>query len=143
MITQTVDFQRSAEQHRTAVLQGVDAELDSIKRTYDGMDDLLTQVATQLSSDLPEWASQYIENCIFFPQLGFLTVVPLDPETGKGKYEGEGIDDDNWTKMFISNDMDMAYYKNRRMKEMDGYFGDMYGMICGESLGHIKTDLQY
>lgn len=140
MITQTVDFQRSAEQHRTAVLQGVDAELDSIKRTYDGMDDFLTQVATQLSSDLPEWASQYVENCIFFPQLGFLTVVPLDPETGKGKYEGEGIDDDIWTKMFVSNDM--GYYKNRRMKEMDGYFGDMYGMICGESPRLIKTELQ-
>ena len=130
MITQTVDFQRSAEQHRTAVLQGVDAELDGIKRTYDGMDSMLTQVATELSSDLPEWASQYVENCIFFPQLGFLTVVPLDLEAGKGKYEGEGTDGDVWMKMFVSNDM--GYYKNRRMKEMDVYFGDMYGIICGE-----------
>jgi DNA mismatch repair protein MSH5 len=131
MISDTVDFERSVEQHRTAVLQGVDPELDGIKRTYDGLDNLLTQVATQLSHDLPEWASQYVENCIFFPQLGFLTVVPLDPETGKGKYEGEGIEDDVWEKMFVSNDM--GYYKNRRMKEMDDCFGDMYGMICGES----------
>lgn len=94
MIDQTIDFQRSAEQHRTAVLQGVDPELDNMKRTYDGMDTLLTQVATTLSNDVPEWAAKYIENCIFFPQLGFLTVVPLDPETGKGKYEGEGIEND-------------------------------------------------
>jgi len=130
IIHQTVDFPRSAEQHRTAVLQGVDAELDNIKRTYDGMDNLLTHVATQLSSDLPEWAAQYVENCIFFPQLGFLTVVPLDPETGKGRYEGEGVEDDIWEKMFVSNDM--GYFKNRRMKEMDNYFGDMYGMICGK-----------
>jgi DNA mismatch repair protein MSH5 len=140
MITETVDFQRSAEQHRTAVLQGVDAELDGMKRTYDGMDSMLTQVATQLSSDLPEWASQYVENCIFFPQLGFLTVVPLDPETGKGKYEGEGTDDDAWMKMFVSNDM--GYYKNRRMKEMDEYFGDMYGMICGKILLNITIEIQ-
>lgn len=131
MITETVDFPQSAEQHRTAVLPGVDAELDTIKRTYDGMDSLLTQVATQLSSDLPEWASQYIENCIFFPQLGFLTVVTLDPQTGKGRYEGEGTEDDTWERMFTSNDM--GYYKNRRMKEMDNYFGDMYSMICGKS----------
>jgi DNA mismatch repair protein MSH5 len=130
MITQTVDFQRSAEQHRTAVLQGVDLELDTIKRTYDGMDSLLTDVATQLSNDLPEWASQYIESCIFFPQLGFLTVVPLDLETGRGRYEGEGLLDDVWERMFASNNM--GYYKNRRMKEMDDYFGDMYGMICGK-----------
>jgi DNA mismatch repair protein MSH5 len=131
MITDVVDFERSVEQHRTAVLQGVDAELDNMKRTYDGMGSLLTQVATQLSSDLPEWARQYVENCIFFPQLGFLTVVPLDPDTGKGKYEGEGIENDVWEKMFVSNDM--GYYKNQRMKEMDSYFGDIYGMICGRT----------
>jgi DNA mismatch repair protein MSH5 len=130
MVTQTVDFPRSAEQHRTAVLQSVDVELDTIKRTYDGMDSLLTDVATQMSNDLPEWASQYIESCIFFPQLGFLTVVPLDPQTGLGKYEGEGLENDIWERMFISNDM--GYYKNQRMKEMDDYFGDMYGMICGK-----------
>ena len=130
MITQTVDFQTSAEQHRTAVLHGVDMELDRIKRSYDGMDSLLTDVATKLSDDVPEWASQYVENCIFFPQLGFLTVVPLDLETGRGRYEGEGLDNDVWERMFVSNKM--SYYKNRRMKEMDDYFGDMYGMICGK-----------
>ncbi|KAG0649696.1 hypothetical protein D0Z07_3763 [Hyphodiscus hymeniophilus] len=131
-IETTVDFQRSAEQHRTTVLQGVDPKLDSLKRTYDGMDSMLTEVATSLSKELPEWAQQYVENCIFFPQLGFLTVVPLDPVTGKGKYEGEGIDDDLWTRNFVSNDM--GYYKNKRMKEMDSYFGDMYGMICDREI---------
>ncbi|PBP18638.1 mismatch repair protein 5 [Diplocarpon rosae] len=132
MVTEVVDFEMSTEQHRTVVRQGFDADLDSIKRNYDGMDTLLTRVATQLSNDIPEWASQYVSNCIFFPQLGFLTVVPLDPETGKGKYEGEGIENDLWEKMFISNDM--GYYKNRRMKEMDDYFGDMYGMICDKEI---------
>lgn len=125
-----MDFQRSAEQHRTAaVLQGVDAELDGFKQIYDGLDSLLTQTARELTNELPEWAAQYVENCIFFPQLGFLTVVPLDPNTGKGMYEGEGTDDNVWDNMFTSNDM--GYYKNRRMKELDEYFGDLYGMICG------------
>lgn len=129
-MTETIDFVGSAERHRTAVLTGVDARLDEIKRTYDGMDSLLTDVATDLSNAVPEWAAQYVENCIFFPQLGFLTVVSLDPETGKGKYEGEGLENDIWEKQFVSNDM--SYYKNARMKEMDVYFGDMYGMICGK-----------
>lgn len=130
-IEQTVDFVRSAEQHRTAVLQGVDAELDGFKSTYDGMESLLTQVAERLLSSLPEWACQYVQNCIFYPQLGFLTVVFLNPETGKGLYEGEGVEHDVWDKMFSSNDM--GYYKNRLMREMDEHFGDLYGMICGKS----------
>ncbi|EPQ65858.1 Bgt-5388 [Blumeria graminis f. sp. tritici] len=129
MINNTVDFQTSDDVHRTAVLQGVDTELDELKRTYDSMDSLLTQVANQISADVPEWAAQYIENCIFFPQLGFLVVVALDPGTGLGKYEGEGLDDDSWEKKFVSENM--GYYKNRRMEQMDEYFGDMYGIICG------------
>lgn len=131
MITEVVDFERSAEQHRTAVLQGIDAELDGLKQTYDGMDSLLTRAAYHLTNDVPEWAAQYVENCIFFPQLGFLAVVPLDPETGKGKYEGEGMGNDVWDMMF--NSKDMGYYKNARMKELDAHFGDLYGMICGKS----------
>lgn len=129
IITGVVDFERSAEQHRTVVLQGVDVELDNMKHTYDGLDSMLSEVARKVSQDLPEWAAQYVENCIFFPQLGFLTVVPLDPTTGTGRYEGEGIDDDIWEKRFVSNDM--GYYKNKRMREMDEYFGDLYGMISG------------
>lgn len=96
------------------------------------MEDLLTKVAARMTADLPEWARQYIENCIFFPQLGFLTVVPLDAETGKSLYEGEGAENDVWERMFCSEDM--AYYKNTRMKEMDELFGDLYGMICGMSI---------
>ena len=130
LVTETVDFLLSAETHRTAVLPGIDNELDNMKRTYNGLDSLLTRVATQLQSELPEWASQYIENCIFYPQIGFLTVVTLNIETGEGKYEGEGLENDKWEKMFTSNDM--GYYKNNRMKELDGYFGDIYGIICGE-----------
>jgi len=117
-------------------MQGVDTELDNMKRTYDGLGDLLSEIATQLSNELPEWARKYIENCIFFPQLGFLTVVPLDPETGKGKYEGEGTDEDIWEKRFCTSAM--GYYKNRRMRETDEYFGDMYGMICGKHSHHPR-----
>lgn len=117
-------------QHRTIVLQGVDPNLDNLKRTYDGLEDFLSEVAAKLVSGLPEWAAQYVQNCIFFPQLGFLTVVVLDPETGKGRYEGEGLDEDAWDRMFSTEDM--GYYKNRQMKEIDNHFGDMYGMICGK-----------
>ncbi|KAH7403355.1 muts domain V-domain-containing protein [Cadophora sp. MPI-SDFR-AT-0126] len=132
MIEEVVDFQQSVEQHRTVVKQGVDSVLDSMKRTYDGLDSMLTQVAIEVSHAVPEWAAQYVSNCIFFPQLGFLTVVPLEPESGKGKYEGEGVEDDVWERMFTSNDM--GYYKNRRMKELDDFFGDIFGLICDKEI---------
>lgn len=129
MISNTIDFERSVEQHRTTVLQGVDANLDMMRQRYDGTESMLTRIATEITNELPEWACQYIENCIFFPQLGFLTVVPIDPITGKGKYEGEGIGNDIWEKMFVSNNM--GYYKNNRMRDMDLQLGDMWGLICG------------
>lgn len=129
MISDTIDFEQSAEQHRTTVLQGVDANLDLMRQRYDGTESMLTRVADEMTNELPEWARRYIHNCIFFPQLGFLTVVPIDPQTGKGHYEGEGVDNDIWEKMFVSNDM--GYYKNKRMREMDAQLGDVWGEICG------------
>jgi DNA mismatch repair protein MSH5 len=127
LITQTVDFAESEIHHRTIVLQGVDAELDRIRHSYDGLDGLLTNIVNQLVQELPEWAGEYVKNCIFFPQLGFLTVVTLDPATGKGQYEG--TDDDVWDRMFVTENM--GYYKNKRMKEIDLHLGDVYGQVCG------------
>lgn len=127
-----MDFKTSDEQRRTAVLQGVDEELDGFKRTYDGMDSLLNQAHNLLLGDLPEWALRYVTGCIFYPQLGFLTVVLIDQQTGTGRYEGEGTENDVWDKMFVTDDL--GYYKNRKMREMDRHFGDLYGLICGMSV---------
>ncbi|KAI0845599.1 muts domain V-domain-containing protein [Daldinia vernicosa] len=131
LISQTVDFDQSMERGKTAVRQGVDADLDELKRSYDGMEHFLTTVIAKLRSELPEWARKYIQNCIFFPQLGFLTVVSLNPETGKGNYNGEGVDD-VWERMFVAEGC--VYYKNRQMKEMDEHFGDAYCMIIDREI---------
>ncbi|KAM3071187.1 hypothetical protein ACMFMF_007662 [Clarireedia jacksonii] len=132
IITQTINFDGSPELRRITVMQGIDPELDGMKRTYDGMESLLTEVQRKMSQDLPEWARQYVENCIYFPQLGFLTVVQLDSETGMGKYEGEGIEGDEWLRMFVSEEK--GYYKNKMMRDMDVYIGDMYSMITDREI---------
>ncbi|KAF7860638.1 hypothetical protein EAF04_008157 [Stromatinia cepivora] len=132
IITETIDFERSAEQHRITVRQGVDPELDEMKRTYDGIESFLAEVQRKMTDDIPEWARQYVENCIYFPQLGFLTVVQLDPDTGEGKYKGEGTEEDEWAQTFVSDEK--VYYKNRRMREMDEYIGDMYSTIAGREI---------
>lgn len=130
LISHTIDFEQSGERGRTAVKQGIDVNLDEMKRRYDGMEDFLTDVNEKLRRDLPEWAQQYIQNCVFLPQLGFLTLVSRNPETGRGNYEGEGVDD-VWERMFATETS--VYCKNRRMKEMDEQFGDAYCTIIGKN----------
>ncbi|KAI1436577.1 putative MSH5 protein [Xylaria sp. CBS 124048] len=131
LITKTIDFEQSVDRGRTAVKQGVDPQLDERKRDYDGMEHFLASVISKLRSDVPEWARTYVQNCIFFPQLGFLTVVSINPMTGKGDYDGEGLDD-TWECMFIADGC--AHYKNRQMKEMDEEFGDSYCMIIDREI---------
>ncbi|KAI1180496.1 muts domain V-domain-containing protein [Nemania sp. FL0916] len=131
MITETIDFEQSVERGRTAVKQGIDADLDERKRSYDGMEHFLANVIAKLRNGIPEWARKYVQNCIFFPQLGFLTVVSIDPQTGKGQYNGEGLRD-TWECMFIADGN--AYYKNGQMKEMDEAFGDAYCMIIDREI---------
>lgn len=113
-------------------MQGVDPDLDELKRNYDGLEYFLNEVAAQLVMKVPEWARPYVQNCIFYPQIGFLTVVSLDPETGHGNYEGEGFENDTWERMFVTDGR--VYYKNRCMRELDTQHGDLYGMIVGTLL---------
>ncbi|KAI1744377.1 putative MSH5 protein [Xylaria scruposa] len=131
LITETIDFEQSEERGRTAVKQGIDDSLDERKRIYDGMEHLLANVNAKLRSDIPEWARKYVQACIFFPQLGFLTTVSVNPQTGKGEYDGEGLHD-TWDCMFVVDEH--AYYKNRQMKEMDEELGDPYCMIIDREI---------
>ncbi|KAI1858378.1 uncharacterized protein JN550_012743 [Neoarthrinium moseri] len=131
VISRTIDFEQSRERQRTAVKQGIDANLDEMKRSYEGMDNFLTEVNNRLRSDIPEWAQKYVQGCVFYPQLGFLTVVSLNSDTGKANYEGEGLND-VWDHMFTNDGV--IYCKNRRMKEMDERFGDAYCMIIDREI---------
>ncbi|POS79862.1 DNA mismatch repair protein MSH5 [Diaporthe helianthi] len=132
LITGTIDFQQSKEARRTCVIQGMNAELDELKRNYDGLEYFLDDIAGRLTKDIPEWARNYVKNCIFYPQIGFLTVVSLNLDTGRGDYEGEGLSDDDWERMFVSDGN--IYYKNRCMRELDGQYGDLYCMIVDKEI---------
>ena len=94
-----MDFETSAEEQRTVVNAGVDGELDEMKRTFTGLDMLLSQVARKLSERIPANIQESL-NVIYFPQIGFLTTVPLDPATGGGVFEG-GVDNP-WERMFCT-----------------------------------------
>ncbi|KAH6895100.1 muts domain V-domain-containing protein [Thelonectria olida] len=138
MINKTIDFEQSKSRHRSSVKAGVDPQLDELKRLYDGMDSFLTEVVNHMNRDLPEWACQYIRSCIFLPQIGFLTVVEPNPETGNGRYEGEGAEGGAWEKLFSAEGS--VCYKNHYMQELDEEYGDMYCQI-GDREVEIIHDL--
>jgi DNA mismatch repair protein MSH5 len=58
LITRTIDFEQSEERQRSAVKQGVDKNLDELKRTYHAMEDFLTEVNIKLRAEIPEWAQR-------------------------------------------------------------------------------------
>jgi DNA mismatch repair protein MSH5 len=129
LVSKTVDFEQSASRGHAAVAIGVDERLDELKHNYDGMGSFLTEVSSRLLRELPSRALGHVRNCIFLPQLGFLTVVEMDRKTGASRYDGQGLPDDSWDMSFSANDA--VYFKNRRMRELDAHFGDVHGMIVG------------
>lgn len=96
-ISETVDFEKSAEERRTVILTGIDEELDRMKRTLDGLEDILNQVAGKLSEGMPPDLKASL-NVIYFPQIGFLVIVPIDPTTGTAVYDGSI--ESPWEMMF-------------------------------------------
>lgn len=131
LINKNIDFDQSMSRRRPSVKMGVDPHLDELKRRYDGMGSFLAEVVKYISSQLPKWAKKYIRSCIFLPQIGFLTVVESDAETGRGRYEGEGLEGGQWERLFTMDGK--VCYKNSFMRELDDEYGDMYCEICGES----------
>jgi DNA mismatch repair protein MSH5 len=98
-ISETVDLEKSAEESRTTILPGIDEELDQLKRTLNGLDDLLNEVAAKLSEKMPSGLRASL-NVIYFPQIGFLVTIPIDPATGDTVYAG-GFDT-AWEQMFTT-----------------------------------------
>lgn len=114
--------------HRTVVNAKVDEELDNIKQTYNGVEDLLNRTSQSIAATIPPQYSLDL-NVIFFPQIGFLISLPIDPESRKGNYEGGDKDEERWDRIFSTSSR--VYYKDYRMRELDETLGDMYATICG------------
>lgn len=141
LVSKTIDFEQSAARGHASVAAGVDVRLDGLKHDYDGMGSFLSELSSKLWEGLPDRARRHVRNCIFLPQLGFLTVVEMDSETRTGKYGGQGLQGDTWEKTFSADRV--VYYKNRRMRELDVHFGDVYSIIVGTFLPHTVPRLPF
>ncbi|KAK4560402.1 hypothetical protein LTR86_005598 [Recurvomyces mirabilis] len=133
LINDVVDIEASKLEGHTVVRPNIDEELDEAKRTYDGIEDLLSKVASHVAGHVPAVLDSKV-NVIFFPQIGFLISIRLEGVTGRGVWEG--TKDDPWEKMFATEEN--AYYKNANMTEMDEHFGDIYGRIRDKEIEIIQ-----
>lgn len=124
MIAEIIDFEQSKEIKRTVVMPGVNVELDELRRVWDGMDDMLSEVALVVARDLPVGVSNKL-NVVFYPQIGFLISIQHDEDEVPLPFAG--TENDAWEKMFHSPES--SYYKNAAMTEMDEQFGDIYNQI--------------
>jgi DNA mismatch repair protein MSH5 len=70
-----------------------------MKRVFDGLGDLLSQVARKLSENIPSDLQGSL-NVIYFPQIGFLVTVPIDPIADDAVYSG-GFESP-WERMFAT-----------------------------------------
>ena len=126
-----MDFDESESCKRPSVKPRINAQLDGLRRWYDGMETFLTHVVNQVRLVVPRWAHKYVRSCMFLPQLGFLMVVEQDLETGQARYEGEDLENDQWERQFAADGT--IYYKTAHMCELDDYYGDVYCEIGGDS----------
>ncbi|OQE25299.1 hypothetical protein PENSTE_c006G06453 [Penicillium steckii] len=126
MIQEIVDIDNSEEQGRTVVKQGLDRNLDMMKDRYDGLNSLLKNVATDIAMTIPEELGIDV-NVIYFPQLGFNIAIPLN-DREQPLYSGTA----DWELIFTTENR--AYFKDFRMRELDGKLGDIYGLICEKEI---------
>ncbi|KAJ3149151.1 MutS protein msh5 [Geranomyces variabilis] len=127
IITNMVDFDSSLSEARFVVKPHVDDELDEMKRTYHGLDDLLSQVAHEISATMSrEFATSL--NVIYFPQLGYLITVPLR----EGMTEQKDFDIEGLIFQFCTSNT--VYYKSDRMFELDETIGDIHSIIVDREI---------
>lgn len=140
MIMTNIDFGESEAANRVVVKSGVDADLDEMRQKYAGIGDMLSEVARQITelAAVPENIAAVL-NVIYFPQIGYLTTVPAisrgqsdSPSVvtdGSGEEMQPAFVGEDWEYQFCT--ATTFYYKNPQMRDMDDYFGDVYGAIGG------------
>ncbi len=133
LITTTVDFTLSKELNRTTINYGHDTYLDDLRTTYNEMDSILSYASKEISRGLPDLICDLI-NVVYFPQVGYLLVLPLEVDINNvdenGNRFGDLVEDiRDWNEVFRTTSH--IYYKSGEMVRMDEYYGDIYGLICG------------
>lgn len=131
-VEQVVDLDSSSEQYRTVVKRGVHEELDKVKDTYNGIDEILSEVTREIARKVPLALQKHV-SLVFIPRMGFLITVPIDESKRQPVYDGAEW---GWQHMF--NTHAQSYFKDDIMHQMDQELGDLYSVICD-----IEVEIAY
>ncbi|KAJ3031736.1 UNVERIFIED_CONTAM: MutS protein msh5 [Siphonaria sp. JEL0065] len=130
-INNVIDFEASSTETNIVVKLGIDQELDELKRLFDGMDDLLSNVAHEVAKTIPDNLSDWL-NVIYFPQLGYLITIPLQSHmTSQESFIIPGLDFQFCTAKTV-------FYKSEQMYEMDETMGDVHSIIADKEIAIIQ-----
>ncbi|KAF9193313.1 MutS protein msh5 [Haplosporangium sp. Z 11] len=130
-IDDVLDFDESVNEGRCVVKHNVDEELDQMRQTYHGLDSFLSEIAKEISQTIPSEFTSTI-NVIYFPQLGYLITVPINPNWKTDKdYHLEGL-----SYQFSTDST--VYYKNGAMRELDEHLGDIHGLIVDREIDILQ-----
>lgn len=116
-----IDFHESTAQGRFVVKLGTDDKLDEMKRTYNGLPDFMTKVASQELTKLP----QDVQECevVYLPQIGFLiSLAATEAMLITSDFTMPGL-----KFSFVASTF--AYYKSEGVEELDELFGDIWHVI--------------
>lgn len=127
-IENMVDFSASGEENRTVINEGIDESLDAARRTYAGIEDLLSQLSEEVIRDFENPTEAIVLNVVTYPQIGFLIGIQKDPDSQRfplppPSQPGRPA----WERIFTSENA--LYYKDSRMHALDQRFGDIVGNI--------------
>ncbi|KAG0049466.1 MutS protein msh5 [Gryganskiella cystojenkinii] len=130
-INDVVDFDESTNEARCVVKHNVDEELDRMRQNYNGLDSFLSEIAKEISGTIPAEFTKTI-NVIYFPQLGYLITVPMNPEwKTEQDFTLEGLQYQFSTETTV-------YYKNQAMRELDEHLGDIHGLIVDREIDILQ-----
>ncbi|KAJ3316158.1 MutS protein msh5, partial [Blyttiomyces sp. JEL0837] len=127
LINSVMDFDASKDENRCVVKPGVDDSLDDQRRIYQGLDNLLSHAANEVSKSLPQALSKSL-NVVYFPQLGYLITIPLRPEMrNQEDFVFDGLKFQFCTEKTV-------FYKSSHMYEMDEAIGDIHSLIMDREI---------
>lgn len=125
---QVVDLDKSVKAQSFEVNAGVDEGLDQSKYVFGELPKLLHEVAKE---ELADYVSLERCNCVYLPQIGFLTSVPLKPE--------ERLPHEMESKLqFLIKVGDSAYYRTPRTDQLNSMFGDIQSDITDRQMRIIS-----
>lgn len=133
-IKDTINFEESKNLGKFCLNYGVSSELDRLQELYINLPEFLSGIAGEIYKN--ENIGMIINNginVVYFPQLGFLTVLPNEPSVLAFIQSRSS----SWTLVFKSDNS--LYLKNSRMEKIDEEIGDIYGEITDLEIEFVNA----